>query len=403
MSAKTIQPNFNLETELIIACSQTNLTPSQVDRISNLLNQQLDWNYIYKIIKRNAVFPLVSWNLIQNFTHLLPTETQRLLNEEFSRHTQKNMLLTGRLIELVNLLKSKNIAALPFKGPMLAIQAYGNLSLRQFGDLDVLIPSERVDTAVKLLIAEGYEPVNLERLNNMEQKKDVGFISKDKNVNLELHWKLSGGHFSLPLEMNRLWKHLKTVNLAGVEVGAFPFNTLLIYLCLHGARHCWERFGWICDINELIRSQDEIDWEQLAEEAKRLGCENALGLGLYLVNDFFGSATPLLESKKIKNNQAFKKISTQLRVGLFANEWIPLQIGDRYLYHLESKERLLDRWKLHWYYSVWYFKIMFSPNEIDKNLFHLPNWLSPLHYVLRPPRLIYSYLIKSKKTKKEKD
>jgi len=403
MSAKTIQPKFNLETELIIACSQTKLNSSQINHIANLLNQQPDWNYIYKIIKRNAVFPLVSWNLLQNFNHLLPAETQELLNEEFSRHTQKNMLLTGRLIEIAKLFNSKDIPTLPFKGPLLAIQAYGNLSLRQFGDLDVLIPIERVNAAIELLVAEGYEPINLQRLSNMEQKKDVGFVSKDKNVNLELHWKLSGGHFSLPLEMNRLWKQLETVNLAGIDVGAFPFNTLLIYLCLHGARHCWERFGWICDINELIRSQDEIDWEQLAEEAKRLGCENALGLGLFLVYEFFGSATPLLKSKKIKNNQAFRKIEAQLRVGLFANEWTPLQVGDRYLYHLESKERLSDKWKVHWYYSVWYFKIIFSPNEVDRNLFHLPGWLSSLHYVLRPPRLLYSYLIKPKKTRREKN
>ena len=397
MSAKIIQSNFNLETELIIACSQTVLNSSQIAHIANLLSQQLDWSYIYRIIKRNAVFPLVSWNLLQNFKHLLQPETQELLNEEFARHTQNNMLLTGKLIEIVNLLKSKDIPSLPFKGPLLAIQAYGNLSLRQFGDLDVLIPIERVDAAIKLLIAEGYEPINLQRLDNMEQKKDVGFVSKDKNVNLELHWKLSGGHFSLPLEMNRLWKQLETVNLAGMEVGAFPFNTLLIYLCLHGARHCWERFGWICDINELIRSQDNVEWEQLTEEAKRLGCENALALGLFLVHDFFGSATPLLESKKNKNNRAFRKIATQLRVGLFANEWTPLQIGDRYLYHLESKERLSDKWKVHLYYSVWYLKIIFSPNEVDKSLFNLPSWLSPLHYVLRPPRLIYSYLTKSKK------
>lgn len=403
MPSKIIQPNFNLETELIVACSQTKLNSSQIDHIANLLNQQLDWNHIYKILKRNAVFPLVTWNLLQNFNQLLPAETRKLLNEEFSRHTQNNMLLTGRLIEIANLFKSKDIPSLPFKGPMLAIQAYGDLSLRQFGDLDVLIPIERVDEAVKLLIAEGFEPINLQRLSNMERKKDVGFVNKEKNVNLELHWKLSGKHFSLPLEMSRLWKQLEVVNLAGIDVNAFPFNTLLIYLCLHGARHCWERFGWICDINELIKSQDKIDWEQLLEEAKRLGCENALALGLFLIHDFFGSATPLLESKKIKKNQAFRKIAAQLRVGLFANEWNPLQIGDRYLYHLESKEKLSDKWKVHWYYGVWYLKIVFSPNEVDRNLFHLPSWLSPLHYVLRPPRLVYSYLIKSKKAERDKE
>jgi hypothetical protein len=43
----------------------------------------------------------------------------------------------------------------PFKGPALAVQAYGDLSLRQYDDLDLLIHEADVPRAYQLLIANG--------------------------------------------------------------------------------------------------------------------------------------------------------------------------------------------------------------------------------------------------------
>ena len=396
MSGQAKQLNFDLETELIIECSQTAINSAKFDRIAYLLSQSPDWNYIFKIANRNAILPLVSWNLLQNFEHLIPDEFRELIHKDFQEHTRNNMFLTGKLVEIINLFQSNDIAIVPFKGPILAIRAYGNLALRQFIDLDILIPILHLEKAVKLLTEAGYIPLNLQRLDNLKRKKDVGFISEDERVRVEMHWKLSGRHFSMPLEMNQLWHQLETVKLAGMDVSAFSFNTLLIYLCLHGARHSWERFGWICDINELVRAESDVDWRQVFNEAKRLGCESVLGLGLYLAYDFFGLKISTPKWQEIEDDQIIKELARQIRSRIFADKPATLEIGDRYLYHLKLKEKWTDKWKLHLHYNYWYLKIIFSPNEIDKGLFHLPSWLSPLYYVLRPPRLLYSYLLKPK-------
>ena len=60
------------------------------------------------------------------------------------------------LAELVYTLAASGIRALPFKGPVFGAQAYGDPSLRVFGDLDLLIATEDVTAALATLDQFGY-------------------------------------------------------------------------------------------------------------------------------------------------------------------------------------------------------------------------------------------------------
>lgn len=285
---------------------------------------------------------------------------------------------------------------------MLSLQAYGNPALRKYGDLDMLVQPRHFERAVQVLKENGYVPVTsvswLKKTNwYVSRKKDIYFVDQDRSVNLELHWKLSGSHFGLPREMNRLWDRLETVNLAGTPVLALSFNDLLIYLCLHGSRHSWERFSWICDVNELIRSKQHIDWDLLFAESKRFGCENVVALGLRLIHEFFEFNAPVPIWDKVKSEPIYDGMVAEIRHRLFSAEGKKVEIGDRYLYHLKLKERSSDRLKLHLHYISWYIRIIFTPNQMDKDVLHLPRALFPLYYVTRPLRLAYTYLVRSGK------
>jgi hypothetical protein len=209
----------------------------------------------------------------------------------------------------------------------------------------------------------------------------------------------------MPLENHRLWNNSETTNFGGMKVNNLSFDDLLIYLCLHGARHCWERLSWICDINEIISAKEDIKWEQINKEAKRLGCEKALGLGLYLINEFFGRRTPVLEWQKNKNLALFAELTQQIRDHLFNDEPNMVEINNRawflqeQLFQLKLKEGAWDKLKLHIHHNNDYLKQIFSLNKVDKELLQLPPWLSPIYYIVRPARLFYRYVLKFKKSK----
>jgi hypothetical protein len=400
---KAQSTNHSRESRLIIEICQTVLKPENIKTLSGILKNQIDWSYTIRVAQRNAVLPLLSWNLLNHFSGQLDEEVRQLLDQDLKQHLRNNLFLTGKLLEIVQFFRANNIEALPFKGPMLAIQAYGNPALRRYSDLDVLVKPANFEQAAKLLSENGYTPLTsvswLKKSNwYVGRTKDIYFTDKSGTVSLELHWKLSGSHFGLPKEMNGLWDRLECVNLGGTPVSALSFNDLLIYLCLHGSRHSWERLSWICDINELIRSEKDIDWDQVIEKARQLGCERVLFLGLYLAHDFFDLEFSFADWRAIERDEVLVTITRQIRTQLFCESPVVMAIGDRYSYHLGLKENRWDKWKLHFHYFSWYARIILIPNEADKKLLHLPRLLTPLYYITRPLRLLSMFIMKWCKT-----
>jgi hypothetical protein len=388
--------NFALEQELLLLCSRIELKPEQINRASFLMSLSPDWNYVLGVAYRNGVLPIVYKNLSQNPAFSIYSEISEEARAFFTTHTAHNIFVTGKLIEAIKMLDSEGIPSLPFKGPLLAMRAYKNIALRHFVDLDLLVQPKDFDRALKLFLEKGYKIYgNLEPKKTswlfINRKKDIGLISADEKVRIELHWKLSGSFFALPLELKRLWTRLEKMNLGGYQVNTLPFNDLFVYLCLHGARHGYERLNWICDLCVLIQTEKEIDWKAIHDHAQKHGCGKVVELGLLLVYEFFGVKTIYPGWEKIENDKIMQRAVAQIRRKLFAEEFSTTEIGDWYLYHLMLKEKKNDRLKLHLHYIFWYLKIALKPNEMDKSIFQLPRALHPLYYVLRPSRLLFNY------------
>ncbi|MEJ7712181.1 MAG: nucleotidyltransferase family protein, partial [Pyrinomonadaceae bacterium] len=108
-------------------------------RIESLLRQELDWEYVFERAKQNFVTPLLCRNLIDNFAESIPCDILIRLENYLHLHTLSNLRLTRELLEITSLLESHDISVLAFKGPTLSLLAYGDLALRQFSDLDVLV------------------------------------------------------------------------------------------------------------------------------------------------------------------------------------------------------------------------------------------------------------------------
>ena len=396
------QANHNRENRMLIELSENFEGPARARHLSKDFEGSLDWNYILTVASRNAVFPLVGRNLLENFGDLLPSNVKAVLTGHLHEHLHRNMFLTGKLLEIVGLFDAEHIPILPFKGPVLAVKAYGDVSARQYVDLDVLVQPKHLESSVRLLQNVGYTPVTniswLKKSNwHLLDKKDIYLRSACGRVNVELHWKLSGSHFALPFEMNGLWARLENVTLAGLNVKTLPFDDLLIYLCLHGSRHGWERFGWICDVDKLILSRPDLDLDEIIEKARQLGCENVLCLGLYLVHEFFGREFRFRGWPTVKNDLMFLTTAKRIRAQLFTEKLTVMGLGDRYAYHLKLKEDRRDKWRLHYHYLFRYLRIIFTPRAIDTDAFKLPRVLEPLYYLMRPLRLFYNYALRSNK------
>src|SRR5690606_8422958 len=120
----------------------------------------------------------------------------------YNLNVQKNLLMFGELKKILQTFKKNNIVTIPYKGPLLSIEEYGNLSLREFNDLDIFIDFQDLNKVKDLLIEYNYLPdIRLEKDKEREYVKtqrDFKFFNMAKQVTLEIHWTFNNLYLSLP-------------------------------------------------------------------------------------------------------------------------------------------------------------------------------------------------------------
>lgn len=386
------------EAQLLMACARTLIDSETASRIEVLLQQSLDWEYIIQKAVTNRVMPLLSSNLLRVGLEAVPLSILNDLQEYLQVHARHNLGQTRTLVKLLRLLEQHGISALPFKGPTLAVLAYHNLSLRQFDDLDILVSKSDLTRVMDLLAAQGFQVVSaptwFQRLPlPFSRKKDYGLISHDKQFKIELHWRLSGTHFDFRLGAKRLWSRLETIKLAGTPVRSLPPDILLLYLCVHGSRHCWQRLEWISDVAELVRVHPDLDWKEIVEKARLSGSERVLFLGLFLAKDLLGMNLPEWLWLRVQDEPVVQFLAAHVRERLFGDEKASLGTFTWYTHHLAMKERPRDKVRVHLHYFFRYLKLVVTPNSRDYELCILPTHFTFVYYLLRPLRLTNEYVV----------
>jgi hypothetical protein len=275
---------------------------------------------------------------------MVPQAELDRLRQQIHANTRHNLFLAGTLLKILRLLEAYGIVALPYKGPVLAAMAYGNVALRQFGDLDLLVRSQDADRAKALLWAQGYRwlggrpPAPFPRWLKVYE-----LCSADGQVLVELHWALTSATFFFPLDPAPLWTRLETVFLLETPVRSLAPEDLLLVLCVHGAKHHWSRLGWICDIAALLRTTPQLNWQRCLTQARQLGGQRMLALGLRLAHDLLGAPFPETVWQWVQSTPGVPWLTAQVYAGLWATTTPPQEAWDHPAFYLGLRERLRDR------------------------------------------------------------
>jgi hypothetical protein len=384
------------ESRLIIQCTRALCEPSNEEAVYHILREGLDWEYVLK----TADFPHGVLPLVHNHLHglghgVVPESWRERLQECYRKVALKNLYVTRELLRVVQLLNERGIQVVPFKGPILAISAYGNLALRQFCDLDIFIRKEDVENAIGILTSQGY------RLNKfvgeqvpklIETKKDFQLVHHNEEVVVEMHWCLVGRRFPFSLEVAKLWDRLTTVSVSGTPVYSFPPEEMLLYLCVHGSKHLWERLIWVSDVAQMINRTPNLDWERLGQLSDLHGCRRILNLGLILAHELLGARVPADLLSIARTDRMALSLAEQAICKLFNDGERVYRPTEVHRFHINMRERLRDKAVLAYYYGRDYCRVLLTPNREDKDAIALPPRLDFVYYFLRPFRLFQTVL-----------
>lgn len=192
--------------------------------------------------------------------------------------------MTAELLSVLDRLASQGIAAIPFKGPAFGARLYGDIALRTYTDLDVLIQHADLARISAVMHDAGY------RLGDT-LSWEISF-ERIGGASVDLHWAIAQPLHRFPLTADELWARRTSVDLAGTNVPTLDLEDALLVISFNGLSEDWQRVDRIADVAELVRGNATLDWPGLLERCRHKGCERIVLLGLHLARELFRVRLP---------------------------------------------------------------------------------------------------------------
>jgi len=373
---------------LLLTAARPRLDASAGARLGTLAAATNDWNRVRSAAGAHGVLPSLTRALETWAADAVPPEALQRLRDAARASGHRSLRLAGELVRIMARLASAGIDALAYKGPTLAVLAYGDLGLRPFRDLDIVVDPSAVVPSRRVLEGLGYrhgplEPPPRRQATLLATGCEDAYFRENGDI-IELHWRILPPYFAMRLEFAELWERRAAVPLGGRTVPTLSREDLVLALCAHGTQHRWERLEWIADVARLLYTDAGVDWGVAVERARRLGGTRMVGLAVRLAADLLGAQAPEA-CASLAADPAVARLAATVGADLFRRSppCRELTLTDR-SFHVRAQDRMRDRVRYLWHAAV-------IPNQPDWALVRLPEPLRGLYYLIRPLRLAVKY------------
>jgi putative nucleotidyltransferase-like protein len=357
------------------------------ERLRALVRQVSDWDYLLNTANAHGLTPLLHRQLHSFASNLTPVNALSRLKLQSVANTQSVLHLAGKQLKVYRAFKAENIRVAILKGSVLSQMAYGDISLRHAGDIDVLISRADFDRAKTTLAALGYEmtpsltPAQL--ASHVRSHCEIQFVRDDWFTVVDLHWALAPKNFVFKLETDDVMSRLQRVAVAGHDIETLATEDLILYLSMHGAKHLWRALEWITSLAEFIRDAESIAWDVVVDRAEKAHATRMLGLALRLVERVSEVEIVSEVSKAVDREGLMKRMADEVLSQIFSVAR-PAVSTETNLYNLKIMDHKRDA-------LVSALRAVFVPTLTDWDSLSLPAPLHSLYYAYRPLRLSKVY------------
>ena len=163
--------------------------------------------------------------------------------ELYRTWAERSLRQSAHLLQILAAMDARGVAALTVKGPTWAELLYGDVTLRNWVDLDLVVAHHQAAAARDVLIGLGLEDgqVFAEHLLDRERhtEGEVSMHSADKDLLVDIHWQVGVGYSGGALTGERLLAAAETRQLLGRPVRVPSATDTVLLMAVHGARHRW--------------------------------------------------------------------------------------------------------------------------------------------------------------------
>ena len=320
----------------------------------------------------------------------VPVDVLQFIRQHFQANATRAHLLTQELIALVHAAADRGLTLIPFKGPTLAVMAYGNLLLRDFRDMDLIFAQQDLLDVYEVFMEKGYD--NLHEIlpsyhNDQYSQPYHHFVKAHGQVRVDLQSVMADGDFSFQLDRESILQNLQPISIYDSQVSCLRTEELLLILCIHGSKHVWEELKWVCDVAELISSQEDIDWGRMLRLAHEWRCVRMVFLGFSLAQSLFECTIPEFLKERINSDREVN-IMTQNISRSLSDPAHSIHGSEYQAYYYWLKDRQMDRWS----YGMHLCRTESPLLTHSIPWFHSQGSLIWLNWVLSPVKLVVEKL-----------
>jgi hypothetical protein len=385
--------SHSIEFGLLAACLRAELHPKdQAPRdfiAQSVLPKLARWERVFELADHHGVMPAMHRVLCvegkEQFRDALPPEVREELERRFARLATKNLRLAAELIHVLDCLEGAGVVAIPHKGPTLAEAVYGDLAMRDFSDLDVLVEARDVARAKQALATIRYEP-NV-ALSATEERAYIASGYEytfdgpaGKNL-LEIQWSFVPRFFAVEFQMQAVFARAGKGMVAGRPVRVLAPEDLFLSMCVHAAKHLWGRLCWLRDIATFVEHVP-VDWGRVQQAARTLGVERIVVVSLALARTLLRAEIPT--ALKLwaagDGDPEVGKITAEIAQHIPHAEDYNTESVDYFRRMLRLRERRTDRWR----FTT---RLLFTPGLGEWAWIQLPESLFPLYHGVRMLRV----------------
>ena len=293
-AARSPLPVIGTAARTLLLCARESLDDVQAELLRRLCAGVADWSAFVAQAEFRLIVPLVYRHLAALASGEVPAEILSELKARTRRVTIQNLAKTAVHHRLMrDVIEPLDVPYLFFKGPSLAYRYYREPGLRQFRDIDLLIPRRHM-----VLVGQRLREVGFTSNKDPAWATDDGLRFRQRFIGMMDWISPEGVLVEMPSSLDD-WDRLPTdeliaeaeeVNIGGLSVRVPASADFFCYLCKHHSRHHWARLHWIADLNAILAHPD-FDLAAALAQARRRGLERTVRAVL-AIHDAVASAEP---------------------------------------------------------------------------------------------------------------
>jgi len=367
----------------VLACARV---AASREEIAAIAAGAVDWDAAVQLGIRHGLGPLMHRHL-SRFELPLPKPAAAALWARAQLVAQRNGRRIPELVAIARDLNAQGIPFLPFKGPALAARVYGDVALREFNDLDLVVAPADVRQARSVLAKRGYsprtalDPVRDELWMRSRACYELP-LANERGDLVELQWRANPDVAIPPTEEPGWWASAQTHRFEGVDIRVMAREEEMLALLVHGSKHSWASIDWLVDVAELARTAG-FPWHRLMALARDHAAERRAALGLRLAHDLLDLPLPG-EVADFARRARIDTIASEIAASVLRSRYVPPSP----IRVLRAELALCDSWLR----RVARVARLARPTPGDWQWTRLPRRLAFLYWPLRPVRLALKYL-----------